>query len=157
MPKTLHIVAVDLDQVDKIYPLIQARRPDMSVSDLKSALKQFDKVETEKGLLAFENKQHYLMGFCTYNIVEDALDGRILFVNHFIPMDVMGRYNTAAIMIQAIEDKARGNDCRAIHVNLHDAVSQTSSDASPTIRNLSEMGHCLDGLKLRKAIQPAAG
>lgn len=155
MAAGLQTVELKGNRIAQLLPLVQSRRPDLSLDVLRDAMTRADPDDTADGLLAFENSRGYVVGVCTYAIVPDMLDGPILYVNHFIPTDVLGRYHTVETMIAEIEALARRQGCTAIQVNLQDQATMFPRLMSPVVTKFQQAGHECDGLILRKKLDRA--
>lgn len=160
MDRVIKAIPIQNIQAARLFPLIQVSRPDLDLCEIETAIQNAREAVicgtsgSPYGGLAFEVDRGYVIGFFTYGVGEDLLDGRTLFINHFVPMDVMGRYGTEDIMIAEAEALAIQLCCHALHLRVVRNTSNIYNDKSTLSTKLRQAGHRCDGVSFRKNVDP---
>lgn len=119
--RQLKIDRLERERVDQVFPLIQLLKPNLSWEDWHTrALAHMAEGDPRTGFLAVEDERRVVLGLFQYTIEEDLDCGRMLRVQNVVALDFLERLQNdiAMFLIQAMDDLAFDQDCRAIEIQM---------------------------------------
>lgn len=153
MGAALNIVPLRGQRIAKVVPLVQTRKPEYTLDMLVGALQEcLERGTEDDGIVAFETERGYVVGLFTYSVLRDVLDGALLMINHFISMDVMGRYGTVDTMLNEIEALARRTGASKVKVSLVDEVEGFPRNMDSVTAKFRAAGLQFEGMSLTKYV-----
>ena len=153
MGTLLNIVPLQGQRIAQIVPLVQTRKPEFTLEMLMCALQEHMERGTEdEGIVAFETDRGYVVGLFTYSVFRDVIDGSLLMINHFISMDVIGRYGTVDTMLNEIERLARRTGAVKVKISLVDEIEGFPRNVDSVTAKFRAAGLQFEGMSLSKPI-----
>ena len=153
MGSPLNIVPLKGQRLAKIIPLVQTRKPDYTLDMLMKALEEnIERGSEDEGIVAFETDRGYVVGLFTYSVSRDVIDGAVLIINHFISMDVAGRYGTVDAMLSEIEALAVRTGALKVKVSLVDEVEGFPRNIDSVTAKFRAAGLQFEGMSLSKHV-----
>lgn len=109
------------------------------------------------GIMTLQDPQGHIMGLSVYHIRPDLQRGRVLMIENFAVVTLIGAQQAASTLLAAMEELAQNEDCRCLAVSLLDRKVRRSPDhdRSQTGQLFKGAGFRLDLARLRKCFDPA--
>ncbi len=136
MPREYHAVPLAPDKVDQAFPLAQLLASDLSLDEwqgfCRSAI-QGPGTETGNrspgnvGIIIVLSDRDYIHGLCNYRIGTALGHGRVLYVDYFIALDIVGKETAARALMDAVNRLASAEHCETLHVAVPVSSSWTIS------------------------------
>jgi hypothetical protein len=110
------------------------------------------------GILTLEDRQGCIMGLSVYVIRPDLWRGRVLVIENFAIVTLIGTQQAASVLLAAIEHLARDRACQCLAVSLLERTAGRSPDQNRglTGRFFKGAGFRLDLARLSKCLEPTA-
>ena len=109
------------DQIPQAYPLIAIFDSTLTQeqwSDYAGALIS-EKADGERhSIITVQSSQDYIYGLSVYWLRPDLRQGRILEIENFAVVDVVGNRTVAKVLLEALQDVALSLDCSCISISL---------------------------------------
>lgn len=162
MALQLSIAPLPRVQAAQALPLVRSLRPDLTLEEWQSYLDLLDDSPAEEGepalsgVMAVRDQSGYLHGLFTFSVAEDIVHGRALSVDNLIAVDMLGRDDSARLMIAEMERLAHSHRCGAVHVMLAEDHPQGPRPVSSMMARLRSAGHHVDGVRLCRLLNAAA-
>ena len=78
------------------------------------------------GIMTLQDPQNHIIGISVYHIRPDLLRGRVLVIENFAVVALIGAREAAAKLLTAMEELARDRDCSCLAVSLLDRKTRRS-------------------------------
>lgn len=151
------------DEIDQAFPLVQAVMPDFTLShwkhyasDLGSSADQINLENSRsQGIVAVRSDLDYLHGLFCYRVDEDAVLGRLLWIDTFVALDFLDGMRAAGALLMAMEKLARKHMCSAIRACLTDGGTIRRLSGGRTLDAFCENGFQPESLHMIKKLAPA--
>ena len=110
------------------------------------------------GIMTLQDPQSHIIGLCVYHIRPDLQRGRVLVIENFAVVTLIGAQQAASALLAAMEALARDQDCACLAISLLDRKARRSPNhhRSQTGRLFKGAGFRLDVARLSKCFDPAA-
>lgn len=162
MALQLSIAPLPRVQAAQALPLVRSLRPDLTLEEWQSYLDLLGQNPVEdgepalSGVMAVRDQSGYLHGLFTFSVAEDIVHGRALTVDNMIAVDMLGRDDSARLMIAEMDKLARTHRCGAVHVTLAEDHAQGPRPVSAMMARLRSAGHHVDGVRLCRLVAETA-
>jgi hypothetical protein len=127
-------------EIAVVYPLVHAVAPDVDLDAWRKFASQLvdDEMAPARGALGLRNAAGYICGLLIYRASLELRHGRVLAVDLFAALDLVGDEPATQALLEAAEAKARELRCAATHIRL-DATQRSVAN------RLVASGHRLEG------------
>lgn len=110
------------------------------------------------GIMTLQDPQNHIIGLSVYHIRPDLQRGRVLVIENFAVVTLIGVQQAASTLLASMEELARERDCACLAVSLLDRKDRRSPNhgRNQTGRFFKGAGFRLDVARLSKCFDPAA-
>jgi hypothetical protein len=145
MADTLTPCFLDRRTIDKAYPLVRDIIPGVTVSrwaKFSRAYLAHRSPDRPRGVMTIQNAAGYILALFVFEVRDDLYESRILYLDHIMIPNVPGRRTIWASAIDAAENLAKLNGCRAIRAELGGDLDYSGEDllTSPERSGYSPVG-----------------
>ena len=153
---------LNLDQVPQAYPVVSILDPDLGPDQWSSYaidLLTWSDGTGQRSILTVQNEQNHIFGLSIYCVKPDLRQGRILEIENFAVVDVIGNRAPARILLAALEKIAREQACSCVSISLLNPLMRRwlRSRKKPAMDLFREAGFRGEQLRLRKCFHPENG
>ena len=110
------------------------------------------------GILTLQDPQSHIIGLSVYHIRPDLQRGRVLVIENFAVVTLIGAQQAASALLGAMEELARDQNCACLAISLLDRKDRRSPNQrrNQTGRLFKGAGFRLDVARLSKCFDPTA-
>ena len=110
------------------------------------------------GIMTLQDPQSHIIGLSVYHVRPDLQRGRVLVIENFAVVTLIGAQQAASTLLAAMEELARDRDCACLAISLLDRKERRSLNHRRihTGRLFEGAGFRLDVARLSKCLEPAA-
>jgi len=140
MQRSFVSFTLTLDEIGVVYPLVHAVAPDIDLDAWRSFARQLvdGAADLSHGAIGLRNGAGYVCGLLIYHTGIELRQGRVLAVDLFAALDLLGDERATLALVDAAEVKARELRCAATRIRL-DATQRSAA------QRLLAAGHRLQG------------
>lgn len=155
MDSAYDVRPLNLDQVPQAYPVVSILDPDLSPDQWSSYaidLLTWPNGTGQRNILTVQNEQNHIFGLSIHWVKPDLRQGRILEIENFAVVDVIGNRAPARILLAALEEIAREQGCSCVSISLLNPLMRRwlRSRKQPAMDLFREAGFRGEQLRLRK-------
>ncbi len=109
------------------------------------------------GIMTLQDPQSHIIGLCVYHIRPDLQRGRVLVIENFAVVTLIGARQAASTLLAAMEALARDRNCACLAISLLDRKGRRSPNhrRNQTGQIFKGAGFRLDVARLSKCFDPA--
>jgi hypothetical protein len=110
------------------------------------------------GIMTLQDRQSHIIGLSVYHIRPDLQRGRVLVIENFAVVTLIGAQQAASTLLAAMEELARDRNCACLAISLLDSKARRSPNhhRSQTGQLFKGAGFRLDVARLSKCFDPTA-
>ena len=110
------------------------------------------------GIMTLQDPQSHIIGLSVYHIRPDLRSGRVLVIENFAVVTLIGAQQAASTLLAAMEELARDRNCACLAISLLDRKARRSPNhhRSQTGRLFTGAGFRLDVARLSKCFDSTA-
>lgn len=154
-----HVRQLMPERIPEAFPVVAMLDEDITIqrwSDYASAMVGPKGRNESHGILTLEDRLGRIIGLSVYVIRPDLQRSRILVIENFAVVTLIGVQHAASILLSSIERLARDRACRYVAVSLAERKSRGAPDQGrgPTGRFFKGAGFRLDLARLCKRLDP---
>jgi hypothetical protein len=127
-------------------------------SDYASAVVASTGQGSGHGIMTLQDPQSHIIGLSVYHIRPDLQRGRVLVIENFAVVTLIGAQQAAAALLGAMEELARDRNCACLAISLLDRKDRRSPNhrRNQTGQLFKGAGFRLDVARLSKCFDPTA-
>ena len=110
----------------------------------------------DDGIMTLQDPQSHIVGLSVYHIRPDLLRGRVLSVENFAVVALIGVQQAAAQLLEAMEKLAQEQNCACLAVSLLDRAVRRGPHRRQTGQLFKSAGFRLELARLGKCFDPVA-
>jgi hypothetical protein len=152
MADTLTPRFLDRRTIDKAYPLVRHTVPGMTVDRwvrfVRSQLAPRSP-DWPRGVMTIQNADGYILALFTFEVRDDLHENRIFYMDHIMIPNLPGRGTIWASAIDAAEQLAKMNGCRAIRAEFGGDLERSDKDF---LISLERFGYSPVGIRAFKRL-----
>lgn len=155
--RQLTVTSLAGDQIDQVFPLIQAAMPKVSLDQWRDfARSRITAAPETSGIKSVVTEQDYIAGLGIYRVEDDLCHGPTLIADHFMALDLFNRKAVVQALAEFLESLGRQHGCCAVHMHIQDQVGRWEGPSDCTISILRDRGHAVESLRLCKVLSTEA-
>ncbi len=162
MSEAYQVKPLLVDQIPQAYPVISILDPGLSPQqwcDYASFLLTHPGGSDGRNILTVQNALAHIFGLSIHWVKPDLRQGRILEIENFAVVDIIGNRAPARILLQALEDIARERACGCVSISLLNPHMRKwlRDKKTPAMDVFRAAGFRGEQLRLRKCFAPVEG
>ena len=144
---------LDRRTIDKAYPLVRNTVPGLTVDRwarfVRSQLAPRSP-DWPRGMMTIQNAAGYILALFAFEVRDDLHENRIFYMDHIMVPNLPGRGTIWASAIDAAEQLAKLNGCRAIRAELRGDLDRSDKDL---LISLERSGYSPAGVRAFKRLE----
>ncbi len=148
------------ERIPEAYPVVAFLDAELTAqrwADYACAVLGPDGDGESHGILTIEDRQGRIVGLCAYAIRPDLHRRRVMVIENFAVVTLLGAQQASSILLTAMEQLARRRACQCLAVSLLEGTAQESpgGNGTQTRRFFKGAGFRLDLKRFCKCLEPA--
>lgn len=147
------------ERIPEAFPVVAVLDEDITAErwyDYAFAILGPDGRDEQHGILALQDRQGCIIGLSVYAVRPDLWRSRVLVIENFAVVSLIGTQQAASVLLAAMERLARDQACGCLAVSLLERTAGRSLDRSRGLsgRFFKGAGFRLDLARLSKCFEP---
>jgi hypothetical protein len=120
MTKTYRVAPIDLNQIDRVFPLVEPVAPSLDLQTwrvlCRKVVSRSDTDAATDKIIVATNPLGYVQGLCVASIRESPSDGRVLDVPIFAVASAADEAGVVGDLLQYLRDRGQSEECGSIRI-----------------------------------------